>query len=122
MIPLDATMLVLARWMPFSPNRISPWTGKRWTPSVNVKQLMCRKKLRRDNEEPISNTYILRHSDGDNLIGHRLNSRERSQRIDSQLWTDKKSSSIKRIIWFCFQIYVTFVILKDLSAVELQMS
>lgn len=27
---------------------------------------------------------ILRHSDGDNLIGHRLNSRERSQRIDSQ--------------------------------------
>lgn len=61
---------------------------------VNVKQLMCRKKLRRDTEEPISNTYILRHSDGDNLIGHRLNSRERSQRIDSQLWTDKKSSSI----------------------------
>lgn len=37
MIPLDATMLVLARWMPFSPKRISPWGEERGAPSVNLK-------------------------------------------------------------------------------------
>lgn len=40
MIPLDAMMLVLVRWTPFSPNRISPWRGKRGgAPGVDVKPL-----------------------------------------------------------------------------------
>ena len=66
---------------------------------------MCRKKkkLTRDTAEPISNTYIIRHSDGDNLIGHRLNSRERSQRIDSQLWTEKNHHQFKGLFGFVFR-------------------
>lgn len=87
MIPLDATMLVLARWTPFSPNRISPWRGRRGATSVNVK-LLYKWNYERFCEEPLRDTYTVWHSDGDNLIGHRLNLREGSQVVDCQLQTE----------------------------------
>lgn len=84
MIPLDATMLVLVRWTPFSPKRISPWRGKRGAPGVDVK-LLNKSNYKRHRREPIRDTYIVIHSDGDHLIGHCLNVGEGSQVVDCQL-------------------------------------
>lgn len=69
--------------------------GTQWMSEYSTSQII------RDSEEPIEYTYIFRHGDGDNLIGHCLNLREASKVIYWQLQRkDKKEEDFKNKVLF----------------------